>query len=214
MPMLERYRHVIWDWNGTLLDDARLCVEILNEILRHRNRQPITHERYMEEFGFPVRDFYQRLGFDFAVESFEALADEYISRYDKRRFECKLHAHAMDAVRHCLDRGFEQSILSAYHQARLEEALDFFELRPLFKHVVGLDDFHANGKIHQGIRLIEELGFGPRQALLIGDTIHDYEVAREIGADCVLFVGGHNTKERLKSCGVPIFDSLAQLRFE
>jgi len=212
--MLQKYRHVIWDWNGTLLDDAWLCVEILNEILRQRNEQPVTHERYKEEFGFPVKDFYQRLGFDFSVESFEALADEYISKYDERRFECKLHAHATDVVRHCLDRGVKQSILSAYHQVRLEEALDFFELRPLFSHVIGLDDFHANGKIHQGIRLIEELGFGPDEVLLIGDTIHDYEVAREVGADCTLFVGGHNTRERLASCGVPVFDSLEQLSFE
>ena len=44
--MLQKYRHIIWDWNGTLLDDAWLCVEILNEILRRRNEQPVTHERY------------------------------------------------------------------------------------------------------------------------------------------------------------------------
>ena len=212
--MLQKYRHVIWDWNGTLLDDAWLCVEILNETLRRRNEQPVTHERYEKEFGFPVRDFYQRLGFDFSVESFEALADEYISKYDERRFECKLQDHAISVLRRCLDRGFIQSILSAYHQTRLEDMLDFFDLRPLFTHVMGLDDFCANGKIHQGIRLIEESGSGPREALLIGDTIHDYEVAQEIGADCVLFVGGHNSKERLQSCGVPVFDSLAQLRFE
>ncbi len=115
---------------------------------------------------------------------------------------------------HCLDRGFKQSILSAYHQVRLEEVLDFFELRPLFTYVTGLDDFHASGKIHQGIRLIEESGFGPDEVLLIGDTVHDYEVAREVGVDCALFVGGHNSEERLQSCGVPVFDSLAQLMSE
>ncbi len=179
--MLQKYRHIIWDWNGTLLDDAWLCVEILNEILRERNKPSVTHEQYKEEFGFPVKDFYQKLGFDFSVESFEALADEYISKYDARRFECKLHEHAVDVLRHCHDLGFKQSILSAYHQTRLEEVLDFFKLRPLFAHVTGLDDFHASGKIHQGIRLIEESGFQGRQALLIGDTIHDYVSVKILG---------------------------------
>lgn len=209
--MDQKYRHIIWDWNGTLLDDAWLCVEILNEILRHRNESPVTPERYKEEFGFPVKHFYERLGFDFSVESFGALADEYIGKYDERCSECKLHAHAMDALRHCLDRGFKQSILSAYHHTGLEDVLDSFALRPLFTYVMGLDDFHATGKIRQGIRLVEESGLDRRQVLLIGDTIHDYEVAREIGVDCVLFVGGHNSEERLQSCGVPVFDSLAQL---
>ena len=209
--MLQKYRHIIWDWNGTLLDDAWLCVEILNETLRRRNKEPVTRERYEQEFCFPVRDFYEKLGFDFSVESFDALADEYIGKYDTRRSECRLHAHAMDVLRHFRDNGFEQSILSAYHQAGLEDVLNFFELRPLFTNVMGLDDFHASSKIHQGIRLIEETRFHRRQVLLIGDTIHDYEVAREVGVDCVLFIGGHNSEQRLQSCGVPVFDSLAQL---
>ncbi len=209
--MLQKYRHIIWDWNGTLLDDAWLCVEILNEILRQRNKQPVTHERYKVEFGFPVKHFYRRLGFDFSVESFEALADEYIGKYDERCFECKLHEHAIDVLRHCCGRGLKHSILSAYHQVRLEEMVDFFDLRPLFAHVMGLDDHHAHGKTQQGIRLAEEAGFDAGETLLIGDTVHDYEVAQEVGVDCVLFVGGHNAEGRLRSCGVPALNSLAQL---
>jgi len=45
----------------------------------------------------------------------------------------------------------------------------------------------------------------------MNDTIHDYEVAQEVGVDCALFVGGHNAEGRLQSCGVPVLNSLAQL---
>lgn len=209
--MLHKYRHIIWDWNGTLLDDAWLCVEIINEMLCDRGKRPITHGLYMKEFGFPVRHFYERLGFDFSVESFEALACEYISKYDERCRECKLHDHAVDVVSHCAQGGLEQSILSAYHQERLEGMLDFFELSPLFTRVMGLDDHHAHGKIEQGIRLVAESGFDPGQAVLIGDTTHDHEVAQEAGVDCILFAGGHYLEQRLQSCGVSVLTSLAQL---
>lgn len=209
--MLQKYRHVIWDWNGTLLDDVWLCVEIINEMLAGRGKPPITHERYMKEFAFPVKCFYEKLGFDFAAEPFEMLASEYIGIYDRRCCECRLHDHAEDVLRYCAKMGLEQSILSAYHQQRLERMLDYFGMRPLFARVMGLDDYHANGKIEQGIRLTAESGFGPGQAVLIGDTTHDYEVAREAGADCILFAGGHYQQERLKSCGVPVLNSLAQL---
>lgn len=209
--MLQKYRHVIWDWNGTLLDDAWLCVEILNEMLGRRKRAPITRELYLSQFGFPVKDFYERLEFDFSTESYESIAREYIKRYDQRCRECRLHDHAMEVLRHCLESGRSQSILSAYHQTRLEDMLDFFELRSLFATVLGCDDHHAHGKIEQGIRLAAEAGIDPGQTVLIGDTIHDYEVARQSGVDCVLFTGGHYHEQRLESCGVPVVSSLKQL---
>lgn len=209
--MLQEYRHIIWDWNGTLIDDAWLCVEIINEMLRDRGRQPITHRQYEEKLTFPVRDFYERLGFDFSVEPFGALADEYIGKYDKRCFECRLHDHAIEVLNNCLDRGVKHSILSAYHQVRLEAMLDFFDLTSMFTHIMGLDDHHAGGKAQQGRHLTRELGRDIDRAIMIGDTVHDYEVARAIGVDCALFVEGHNSPHRLQSCGVPVLHSLDQL---
>ena len=47
--------HVIWDWNGTLVDDAWLCVEIINELLARRGLAPITPCKYSAVFGFPLR---------------------------------------------------------------------------------------------------------------------------------------------------------------
>ena len=209
--MLQKYRHIIWDWNGTLLDDVWLCVEIINEMLDRRNKAPITRERYLAQFGFPVRDFYERIDFDFSAESYEAVAREYIDRYEQRCRECRLHDHAMDVLRHFHQSGRSQSILSAYHQTKLEDMLDFFELRCLFTTVLGGDDHHARGKIDQGNRLAAELAIDPGQGVLIGDTTHDYEVAQEAGVDCILFAGGHYLEQRLQSCGAPIVSSLKQL---
>lgn len=209
--MLQKYRHIIWDWNGTLLDDVWLCVEIVNEMLDRRNKAPITRERYLAQFGFPVRDFYERIEFDFSAEPYEAVAREYIDRYEQRCRQCRLHDHAVDVLMHFHQSGRSQSILSAYHQTKLEGMLDFFELRSLFTTVLGGDDHHARGKIDQGNRLAAELATDPGRAVLIGDTTHDYEVAQEAGIDCILFAGGHYLEQRLQSCGVPIVSSLKQL---
>ena len=209
--MLQKYRHIIWDWNGTLLDDVWLCVEILNEMLSGRNRLPITRDQYLAQFGFPVRDFYERIDFDFSAEPYETVAREYIDRYEQRCRQCKLHDHAMDVLRHYHQSGRRQSILSVYHHAKLEGILDFFELRSMFTTISGSDNHHAHGKIDQGIRLTAESGVAPDRIVLVGDTIHDYEVAQEAGVDCILFAGGHYLEHRLQSCGVPIVKSLKQL---
>jgi phosphoglycolate phosphatase len=209
--LLQKYRHIIWDWNGTLLDDVWLCVEILNEMLHRRNRPPVTREKYMRQFSFPVRDFYERIDFDFSAESYGAVACEYIERYEQCCRQCRLQDHAYDVLRHYHESGRIQSILSVYHQESLEEILDFFKLRSFFSVISGGDDHHAHGKIEQGIRLVSESGISPDQAVLIGDTIHDYEVARKAGMDCILFAGGHYEEQRLRSCGVPVVESLGQL---
>ena len=208
---MTKYQHIIWDWNGTLLDDAWLCVEIINKLLHKRNLPPITHKQYQEEFDFPVKDFYSGIGFDFSLESFETVAVEYIVEYDKRRFECKLHHDAMSILKLCADSGLTQSILSAYQQTRLEETVDNFQARCFFTRVVGLNDYYAGGKIENGKRLIEELDFNAGEVLLIGDTVHDFEVAKSIGTDCVLSLSGHNSRKRLELCGTQVMDSLTEV---
>ncbi len=55
---------------------------------------------------------------------------------------------------------------------------------------------------------MDELHYGPHEVLFIGDTIHDHEVAKLIGADCVLVSNGHVSRERLKNTGAPVFEDL------
>ncbi|UCG56484.1 MAG: HAD family hydrolase [Phycisphaerales bacterium] len=210
--MLQQYGFIIWDWNGTLLDDARLCLEIVNEMLAARGKRRITYERYQEEFDFPVQQFYQRLGLDFSTQPFDTFASDYITRYDERCLTCNLQDHARDVLQHCQDMGIAQSVLSAYYQAGLERMVDFFNVRHYFANIAGLDNYHAASKVQRGKWLTEQSGVDSDKVLLVGDTVHDHEVAKAIGADCVLIVSGHQLKERLEGCGVPVLESLAEFR--
>jgi len=145
-----KYRHIFWDWNGTLIDDAWLCVEILNLLRQRRGMSPICLRQYQEEFDFPVQDYYRRIGFDFSVESFDDVATEFIDEYDRRRTECSLQCGAMNMLQYFDERGYCQSILSAYQQHRLVEVLGCFQIRDYFTHVVGLDNHHARSKVENG----------------------------------------------------------------
>jgi phosphoglycolate phosphatase len=208
---LGKYRHVIWDWNGTLIDDAETCVEVLNELLHRRGKTPVTYEQYREIFDFPIKDYYVRLGFDFNAESFDDVAHEYIGSYREKQFKCSLHEGAVDALESCRDLGLTQSILSAYHQDLLEEVTQRFHIQDFFIKLVGRDDLYAHSKIDNGIELLAELGFSGEQVLLIGDTIHDYEVAQAMSTDCVLIANGHQRQGRLKKCGARISKSMKEI---
>lgn len=208
---LNDYQHIIWDWNGTLLNDAWLCIESVNVTLEKRGLDPLTMDRYLKIFDFPVVDFYHRLGFDLKKESFSALAVEYHGIYSDRWSECTLKTGALALLQQISDGDANQSLLSAAPQYLLDEGVSHYDLKPFFTSTIGSQNNHAHGKIEDGKELIEKLNIPPHKVLLIGDTTHDYHVADAIGADCVLVLGGHQHQEKLQTCPVPIYDSLEQL---
>lgn len=205
-----RYRHVIWDWNGTLLDDAWLCVEILNDLLRDAHLPSLTVDEYRADFSFPVFGFYERRGFDFKTHSFDDVSRRYIAAYNQRRYECHLQPGTLAALERLRAAGVEQSVLSAYHEETLREVVAHYKLAAFFTRLSGLDNIRADGKVARGqthMRALE-LHTAPHTVLLIGDTAHDHEVAAALGADCVLLHHGHMHPERLSGRGVPVVASL------
>jgi phosphoglycolate phosphatase len=206
-----RYRHVIWDWNGTLLDDLDLCIEVMNGLLCRRGLPLMDRARYHALFDFPVRHYYERIGFDFTRDSFEAISVEFITAYDARRWECRLHAGAAEALAAVRAAGLTQSVLSAYRHETLCEIVAHFGIDGHFTRLLGLDNIYAHSKAALGRAWLAELALPPREVLLVGDTLHDLEVARELGVDCVLVATGHHPAERLRARSDRVLDNLAAL---
>lgn len=210
--MMRQYRHIIWDWNGTLFDDAWLCVEIINALLSKRGLPSIDHQRYQQEFDFPVREYYRRVGLDLMREPYEALATEFIAHYDRRWVECRLRPDAHAVVQALAAAGCRQTILSASEQSRLEEMVAIFpELRACFTRVIGVSDYYAVSKLANGQQLIAELGDAPAEVLFIGDTTHDFAVAQAMGVACLLIPSGHQPREKLLRCQARVVESLGAL---
>ena len=202
---------MVWDWNGTLMDDGWLSLEITNGMMARRGLATITPERYQEVFGFPLCDYVRRLGFDLKKETFEQISDEFIGEYERRRRECRLQPGAAEVLEAIGAAGLHQSLLSAYEQQSLEEMVVYFQLNEVFAEVVGLDDHYAGGKIGRGQRWMEKHAAAGSKVVLVGDTLHDWETARAMGVDCVLVPGGHQTRERLESTGCRVVKHLADI---
>lgn len=205
------YQHIIWDWNGTLLDDAWLCIEIMNGMLTRRGLPGLTPSRYETIFDFPVEGYYRALGYDFEADPFETLSDEFMGQYNARMFECPLHDGAREALAAAGRLGFTQSVLSAMHEKQLLRLLDHLGVRDLFTDIVGLPDHHARGKVETGKRWIAGQAIPPGAMLFVGDTTHDYEVAAALGVDAALVHSGHHSRARLAATGARLLPSLADL---
>ncbi len=211
---MNQIKHVIWDWNGTLFDDVELCLDIINGVLTRRNLNALSLDEYRNIFTFPVQDYYEKAGLDFNKYPFEILGKEWMDEYENRKNTCGLHKGTEKALEKISKNGIGQSILSAYSQHTLEEIVQHFGIKKYFSHMVGLDHIYATSKIENGKELMKKLGNGKGETLFIGDTVHDFEVAVEIGANCILIADGHQEKAKLISCNVPVFNSLTEIPFD
>ena len=211
MAISENIRTLIWDWNGTLLDDIDLCVETINVLLNKRKLPLLNSDSYKEVFTFPVKDYYAEIGFNFEKEPFEIPAEEYTDQYNSEVMNCSLHRGAAEILRYFQLAGKQQIILSAMEQFALMRTLEKNQIVHFFDEISGLDNHYAHSKIDNGKVLIEKMKLNPAETCLIGDTIHDFEVARELGCSCILIANGHQSEKRLQKTGCTILNDITEL---
>ena len=204
-----RYKNIIWDWNGTLFDDIDACMASMDELLERYGLAKIgSKARYKSIFGFPVQEYYSKLGFDFSVTPFETLAHEYIALYEENQKQSKLFSGASGVLEEIKNSGIDQHIISASKQQTLLHQMSRFGIIPYFTSINGLQDDFAVSKADIAKALVLKIGRG---TVFVGDTIHDWEVADAAGCPCILIANGHQDKQRLIGTSATVIDNIDQL---
>lgn len=190
-------KYIFWDFNGTVLDDTRLCYDILIEMLKEEERPLVTFEEYLMIFTFPVQAYYAKV-YDLNKTPFSVLAHRFIDRYQPRSLDLKLHHHIIDVIKHFEREGKINILLSASETKNLHEQLKHYGIDHLFTHVLGTSDIYAKSKIEVGKAFMISHNINPKDVVMIGDTLHDAEVAKELGIQIILFNKGHQHPSRLQ----------------
>ncbi len=201
----------IWDFNGTLIDDVDPVVRSVNVQLAKRGLPLLTIERYREVFGFPVADYYRKIGLDPEVESMSELSTEFHDAYVPGLMDCPLHDGVVDVLERFKEQGVRQFVLSAMEEELLRLAVERLGIRGYFVGIYGLEHLKGDSKISRGRDLLEDFDIEPSTALLIGDTDHDVEVAETLNLSAALVACGHQSEERLRSTGYRVVLSNREL---
>jgi phosphoglycolate phosphatase len=210
--LINNYKHIIWDWNGTLLNDVDFCRRIINRILTENDLPELTLNRYREIFTFPVEDYYKTAGLDFTKTSFEVLGKNFMEEYEANKLNCQLHKNSVKVLSAIHKKGIGQSVLSAYLHDNLVSILDHYDLTQYFDNIIGLDNIYAGSKTHLGLRLIEQLKIPGNEVLFIGDTLHDADVAEAMGVNSIIIANGHQVKEKLIVNSNLVLDDMIELK--
>jgi len=184
----------------------------MNIMLKKRGLAPLDLPRYREIFRFPVKEYYNELGFDFTKEPFDIPAHQFIDLYRENLHLAPLQPGVEDILIYFREKGFRQVILSAMEQEFLEETLQMKNIHGFFERICGITNHLGEGKLEMAKELMAGLNGNGHDFVMIGDTLHDYEVASGCGIPCVLIASGHQSNSRLKSLDCLIIDEINQLR--
>lgn len=206
--MLKGKKNIIWDWNGTLINDLGVCISAMNSMLQERKIPLLTETHYKEIFCFPVRDYYEKIGFDFNKEPFEMVGLEFMKRYKEISNQATLTENVNEVLLKLQESGCRQFVLSAMEQHLLKRMLTDYGIIQFFDGIYGISDDYGGGKISMGNRLLAEQKIDKNRTLMIGDTLHDAEVADSMKIDCLLYSGGHQSKKRLLSSQKTVISDL------
>lgn len=204
-------KHIIWDFNGTLLNDTQLSLDVDNNVFEKLGIPAITIDDYRNNMTMPVRDFYPTVGVDYSVHSYETIARLWLDEFNQKAVGVGLVSGALDAIRFFHGQGRSQSVLSASYEPSLRKQCEALGLTPYMADISGLEDESASKKTEIGRRQLRELGLEGRNVVLIGDMLTDAHLAEDLGADCILVSWGHNDLKRLLSSGLPVARDFGEL---
>lgn len=201
---------VLWDWNGTLVDDADVALNSVNDMLARRNMPSIDKRYYLQNCAFPIIRFYEKI-FDLNKVPFEDLIKEFNEGYHMHILSSGLMRGAGIVLENLKRQNAAQVIISASAQKELVTFTERFNVESFFSEVLGADDYYAQSKTQRAVSFISENNIDPKNAVVIGDTVHDYETAKAIGAECILIGNGHQCREELERCGKIVLDDITEV---
>lgn len=206
-----KYDYVLWDWNGTILDDLDATLFAVNDLLAVYGLPPMDHSTYYSYIDTPIYKFYEHI-FDLNVVTMEMIKPLYGKFYADHENDILLAAGAEDTVKVLNGLGVKQFILSAAHVDELTKYAKKLGVLDLFQKIDASPDFDAGSKIDRAKLLMANENIRADRCVMVGDTLHDLDTANAIGVDCILYSKGHTDLAALLRTGKPVCHTFEEIK--
>ena len=193
-----RYKHIFWDFNGTIIDDVHNALSCVNDMLARKGRKPINLTEYYDYVETPIVNFYYRILPPEEV-IFSEISKEYHEDYARHLAETTLADNAEEILNNLKAQGVHQYIITSNFIDETIELTKKFGIQHIFDEILGADNTLAESKIERAKAFFDLKGINRNEAIFIGDTLHDLETANALGIDCVLVAYGHQGRRLLEA---------------
>lgn len=206
-------KYIIFDFNGTVLDDVNVGLKAENVCIKtYLKRPPMDLDEYLHSFTFPVKSYYEKIGFRWDEGyTYEEVGDLWFKMYRQFRNEYKVFDGVIDILNKSHELGYKNILLSASSLEELKIQLKELNIDQYFDEVLGIDNIYAESKIEIALKWIQ--GKDPNECMFIGDSLHDLQSAQAMKINnCVLVAKGHQAKDVLLAGHDNVVDDIREVQ--
>ncbi len=200
---------VLWDFNGTVMDDMGAAVGAVNAMQARRGLPLIDEEWYTLHLVMPLERFYSGIGFDMQKERIEEVSEEF--QVECRKFPRPVFPEVMEALERFRRRGLRQLLFSSLHHDILTKQAEERQISAYFEEIVGRQDRTLGGKEKAAEAYFKAHGLKAEEVLVVGDLTTDYDMAAYLGCPCALIHKGHQHRDILSKTGAYILNDASEL---
>lgn len=196
---------VAFDWNGTLFADTYAIYQSNEENFKQLNIKPISFRAFQKYFDVPVKKFYMALGVPETQIDRKAsqIANTFHTHYEIRAAKARSRAYAKELLRYLTKNKIRSVIFSNHILESIQRQLKRLKLDGYFTEVIANSHLESALKArNKKEKLKNYLGnnkLSMDEVLIIGDTVEEIEIGKELGISCISITHGNCSLARLKA---------------
>lgn len=208
-----RFDLVVFDWDGTLFDSTALIVRCMQAAARDLGLAEPSDERAAYVIGLGLHDALAHAMPGLPAERYPELGRRYRHHYLGAQHELSLFAGTLEMLRLLKARNHWLAVATGKSRQGLDEALATAQLKGLFDATRTADETASKPHPLMLQELMRELGAEPERTVMIGDTTHDLQLARNAGVASVGVSYGAHEPEAFANFGpLAVAHSTAELQ--
>ena len=207
-----KYPLIVFDWDGTIIDSAATIVECIRQSAVDIGLEPPERSRASHVIGLGLQDALRQAVPDLPPERYLEFVSLYRKHFLAREDSMRLFDGMRELLRE-LSAGRRLAIATGKSRKGLQRALQASGLEALFAASRCADETSPKPHPAMLLEILDELSLAPADALMIGDTSHDLEMARSAGVAALAVTYGAHPEQALAACGpLGCFRTVAELR--
>ncbi|HEY2629072.1 MAG TPA: HAD-IA family hydrolase [Usitatibacter sp.] len=191
------YELVVFDWDGTLMDSTRVIAASLQDACRDVGVVVPSERDALFVIGLNLVDTFNHVAPGLDPAGRQQLSERYRHHFLARENEMPLYGGVREMLDDLLARGHRLAVATGKARRGLDRVLDSTGLRPCFEATRCADEGFAKPHPDMLLALLDLTGVNPRDAVMVGDTTHDLELAANAGIDGVSVSYGAHHEELL-----------------
>ena len=210
--MGRNYRLVVFDWDGTLLDSAGAIVACMQAAAIDLGLLPPDEKAARQVIGLGLHDALSQAMPGVPAREYPRIAERYRHHYLAKDHELSLFSGARELVEELSGGGCLLGVATGKSRLGLNRALEVSGLRSYFHATRCADECSSKPAPDMLREIMDELDTVPGQTLMIGDTTHDLQMAKNAGVGALAVGHGAHAREALQAeRPLGLFDELGQL---